>query len=100
MVTPLVTAVKGNGDFSKFYFTIHGSQFLYGDFINALVTFIIVAIVVFFLVVQPINKLSTMAFKSRDTEDSTTRKCPECLSEIPKAATRCKYCTAKVEKKD
>ena len=98
MITPLVTAVNGSGDFSKFYFSIHGAKFLYGDFMNALVSFIIVAIVIFFFVVQPINKLSAMAFGGKEAQEPTEKKCPHCLSTVPKAASRCKYCTAALSK--
>jgi large conductance mechanosensitive channel len=98
-ITPLVTALYGGSKFSEASFNIGSAKFLYGDFINSIVSFLIVATVVFFLVVQPINKLTEIAIKSKDTAESTTRKCPYCLSEIPKAATRCKFCTAKIEQK-
>ena len=98
IITPLVTAIYGGGEFAKYSIKINGSEFLYGDLINSVVTFLIVAAAVFFFVVQPINKLTALAFRSKETDEPTTRKCPECLSEIPKEATRCKYCTTQLKK--
>ena len=97
IITPLIAAMGGKPDFSKFHFTINHSIFTYGDFLNQLISFLIMASVVFFLVVQPVNKLIQLA-RSRETPpDPTTRKCPECLSEIPVEARRCMYCTATVK---
>jgi large conductance mechanosensitive channel len=98
LVTPLIAAIGGKPDFSSLYFTLHNSKFHYGDFINALVSFLIVATVVFFFVVQPINKLIAIANRSSTTDEPNTKKCPECLSEIPKAASRCAFCTARLKK--
>ena len=95
LITPLIAAIGGNPDFSALTFTINGSHFLYGDFINALITFVVIAAVIFFLVVKPVNALMAR----RRTElpvEVPTRPCPECLSEIPEAATRCAFCTAVV----
>jgi large conductance mechanosensitive channel len=97
MVTPVIAAVGGTKHFENSSFTIHNSQFLYGDFINTLISFLIVAAVVFFFVVQPINKLTEVANRSKKTEEPTTKKCEYCLSVIPKDATRCKFCTSKLE---
>lgn len=97
MITPLIAAVYRQDKFSEAFFTINGSKFLYGDFINNVISFLIVAAVVFFLVVQPLNKLTALTAKKTTTEEPTTRKCPECLSEIPKAATRCSFCTSKIQ---
>lgn len=97
MVTPLIAAIGGKPNFSGLYFTLHNSKFLYGDFINAVISFLIVATVVFFFVVQPINKLIAISNKAKTTDEPSTKKCPECLSEIPKAATRCAFCTAKLK---
>lgn len=98
MITPIIAAFGGTDRFADAHFTIRGSQFLYGDFLNAVISFLVIAAVVFFLVVQPVNKLSEFAFRSKKTEDPTSKKCPYCLSEIPKEATRCKFCTSKLEK--
>ncbi len=99
MITPVISIFAGSSKFAESSFTVHGSQFLYGDFINALISFLAIAVVVFFFVVQPINKLSELAFRSKDTPESTTRKCPYCISKIPKNATKCMYCTSKVNPK-
>jgi large conductance mechanosensitive channel len=96
MITPLIAAIGGKPDFGHLMFTIHNSQFSYGDFLNQLLSFIIVAVVVFFLVVQPINHLIQVSRRKEKPADPTTRKCPECLSEIPREAFRCAFCTAKV----
>lgn len=94
-ITPLLAAIGGQPDFSKLFFTINGSVFTYGVFINSVVSFLIIATVIFFLIVQPVNKLAAKAKrKSEPTAEPTTRKCTECLSEIPKAAKRCAFCTA------
>ena len=97
LITPLIAAVGGKSNFAGQYFVINHSKFLYGDFINAVISFLIIATVVFFLVVQPINKLVTISNRNKTTEESANKKCPECLSEIPKAATRCAFCTAKLK---
>ena len=95
LVTPLIAAVGGQPDFSALTFTINDSKFLYGEFINALLAFVIIAAVVFFFVVKPVNAL--MARRKVDTAtDAPTRACPECLSDIPVAAARCAFCTSPV----
>lgn len=96
LVTPLIAAIGGQHDFSALTFKLHGSTFMYGDVINYIVSFLIVAAVVFFLVVQPLNKLQTRAKDSKDAEEDTDKKCPECLSTIPAAAKRCAFCTTKL----
>ncbi|HEY4964637.1 MAG TPA: large conductance mechanosensitive channel protein MscL [Candidatus Saccharimonadales bacterium] len=99
MLTPLITAVRGKGtDFSHLSFTIHGSVFMYGDFLNELVSFIVIAAVIFFFVVQPINKLVAYSNRGREAEEAKEKDCPECLSKIPKAAKRCAFCTAVLKK--
>ncbi|MBC7708380.1 large conductance mechanosensitive channel protein MscL [Polaromonas sp.] len=96
MITPLVSAVYQQQKFSEAYFSFRGSHFLYGDFINNLISFFIIAAVVFFFVVQPINKVVTIANRKETTAEPSTKKCPECLSVVPKAATRCAFCTSKL----
>ena len=91
LITPLIAAIGGKPDFSKLTFTVNHSKFFYGSFINALVSFLIIAAVVYFAVVLPVNRL--MALTTRN-EAATTKDCPECLSTIPVAARRCMYCTA------
>jgi large conductance mechanosensitive channel len=98
-ITPLVGTVSGKDAVATGEFVIRNQKFLYGDFINVLVSFVITAAVIFFLVIQPINRLTAIANKGKATVDPTTKKCPECLSEVPKDATRCKFCTSKLELK-
>jgi large conductance mechanosensitive channel len=93
LITPLIAAIYKQPNFSTLTFTVHGSKFLYGDFINALLTFVIIAAVVYFLIVLPMAKLIMRMERNRE---ATERDCPECLSSIPLAATRCKYCTVEV----
>jgi large conductance mechanosensitive channel len=92
LLTPLIAAIFGSHDFSSLTFTINGSVFRYGDFLNVLITFVTVAAAVFFFVVLPVNALIQRA-RSEPTPDPTTKKCPECLSEIPVDARRCAFCT-------
>lgn len=92
LITPLIAAVAKVPDFSGMTFTINGSEFKYGHFLNVLISFILVASSVFFLVAKPMNLLISRSNKEEPIEP-TTRKCPECLSEIPKDAKRCSHCT-------
>ena len=95
LVTPIIAAIVGKPDFSGLTFTIHKSTFLYGAFINAVISFVLIAAAVFFFVVKPVNML--MARRKTGPEvEATTRECPECLSSIPVAAKRCAFCTAQV----
>ncbi len=95
LITPLLAAIFGEPDFSNLTFTINDSQFRYGAFLNALIAFLMIAAVLFFVVVKPINALMARRKTEPDVE-STTRECPECLSEIPVGARRCAFCTAEV----
>jgi large conductance mechanosensitive channel len=95
--TPLIAAIAGKTDFSTLSVTLRGSQIFYGNFINAIVAFIVISAVIFFLVVQPLNKLTTMANRNKPKAESHERECPECLSNIPKKAKRCMFCTANVK---
>jgi large conductance mechanosensitive channel len=97
IITPLIAAIGGKPDFSNLYFTIHHSKFMYGDFINAIIAFLILAVVIFFLVVQPINKLVTFSARKKQTADPDDKVCPECLSTVPVKATRCAFCTTKLK---
>jgi large conductance mechanosensitive channel len=97
LLTPLVAAIFGKPDFSSLTFTVNGSKFNYGNFINAVISFLILAVALFFLVIQPINKLNERAKRRKTPEEPTDRACPECLSAIPKAAKRCSFCTANVK---
>jgi len=95
LITPLIAAIGGKPDFAGLTFTVNGSHFLYGSFINALIAFVVIAAVVFFLVLKPVNRLMA-ARRTESPVAAETRPCPECLSEIPLAATRCAFCTAEV----
>jgi large conductance mechanosensitive channel len=94
MITPLITAITGNGKpFSNLSFTVHHSQFTYGQVINAMLSFLVIAAVIYWLIVAPAAKLTELANRNKAASD---RQCPECLSTIPVAATRCMYCTSEV----
>jgi large conductance mechanosensitive channel len=92
LLTPLIAAIFGKHDFSQLTFTIHHSKFLYGAFINALITFVSVAAAVFFFVVTPVTRLMAR----RAQEDPDEKECPECTSAIPIKARRCPHCTAEI----
>ena len=96
LMTPLIAALFGKPDFGGLYFTINNSKFLYGDFINALIAFVIAAAVIYYFVVLPINALIERSHRRENPADPTTKKCPECLSEIPIDAKRCAFCTQPV----
>lgn len=95
LLTPLIAAIFGQPDFSELTFKVNRSVFRYGDFLNALIVFVTIAFVVFFFVVKPVNALISLSHR-RESPDPTTRKCPECRSEIPTDARRCAYCTSEV----
>ena len=93
LITPLIAAVGGKPDFGSLVFTVNGSTFHYGEFINALLSFVVIAAVVYYLIVMPSERVMAL---NRRNKAATERECPECLSQIPVAARRCKYCTAPV----
>ena len=93
LITPLIAAIFGQPDFSGLDFEINGSVFRYGEFLNAVLAFVLIAAVLFFLVVKPLNALSA---RRAGDEEASTRECPECLSDIPAGARRCAHCTAEV----
>lgn len=95
LITPLIAALVGKPDFSAIGFEINNSRFLVGDFINALISFLLVAAAIYFFVVAPMNAMTTR-FKRPDEAPPALKECAECLSEIPLAAHRCKYCTSVV----
>jgi large conductance mechanosensitive channel len=95
LITPLIAAIGGNPDFSALSFTINKSHFLYGAFINALITFVVIAAVIYYLVVKPVNALMARR-KTEPPVDAATRECPYCLSQIPIGARRCAFCTQEV----
>ena len=91
LVTPLIAAIGGQPNFGNLYFTVNNSKFLYGDFINVLVAFVIIAAVIYFVVVMPYTAMVSRSRKEPPA-DPTTKKCTECLSEIPVGARRCAFC--------
>ncbi|HET9507726.1 MAG TPA: large conductance mechanosensitive channel protein MscL [Gaiellaceae bacterium] len=95
LITPLIAAIGGQQDFSALTFTINDSVFRYGHFLNQLLSFLIIAAVVYFLVVKPVNALMARR-KTEEPVDETVRECPECLSSIPAAARRCAFCTSEL----
>jgi large conductance mechanosensitive channel len=94
LITPLIAAIVGKPDFSYLGFTINGAKFPVGDFVNAAVAFLLVATAVYFFIVLPVNTLTARMRRGEASPDPTTKKCPECLSEIPIAARRCAFCTS------
>jgi large conductance mechanosensitive channel len=95
LLTPLIAAIVKQPDFSALTFTINSSKFLYGEFMNALLSFLIIAAAVYFFVVLPVNNLIARARKEPPA-DPTTKKCPECRSEIAIDAKRCAFCTSQL----
>ncbi len=96
LLTPIVALIFGKPNFSNLSFTLNSSHFLYGDFINYLIAFLSVAVAVFFFVVQPVNALMRR-HKTQPDVESETRPCTECLSDIPRQARRCAFCTSPQE---
>jgi large conductance mechanosensitive channel len=96
LLTPLIAAVVGKPDFSGLSATVNGSKIMYGAFLNALISFLLIAASVYFFVVAPMNAYIERRRRGEAPADPTTKKCPECLSEIPIAARRCAFCTATV----
>jgi len=95
-LTPLIAALVGKPDFSAIGFEINGTKFAIGDFINALVSFLLIAAAVYFFVVLPVNTLIARVKRWVAPPEPTTKKCPECLSDIPIAARKCAFCTSAI----
>lgn len=96
ILTPLIAAIVGKPDFSAYSATLNGSQITYGAFLNALIAFLLVAAAVYFFMVTPMNAMIARMNRGETPPDPTTKRCPECLSEIPIAARRCAFCTSPV----
>ena len=93
LITPLIKAIFGGStQFNSLAFTVNGSKITYGAFLDAVLSFVIVAVVIFFLVIKPVNAL--MKRMGRTPDEDPVRECPECLSKVPEAASRCAYCTS------
>ena len=93
IIMPIIAAIIGKPDFSGLTFTINNSVFLYGSFINAVVSFVLIAAAVYFMIVVPMNKIAERRARGQGA-DPTTKTCPECLSEIPPAARKCAFCAS------
>jgi len=98
LLTPFIAALFGKPDFSAIAFEVNGSKFMVGSFINAVVSFLLIGSSVYFFIVAPMNALTERMRKGQPPPDPTTRQCPECLSEIPIAARRCKFCATALAK--
>jgi large conductance mechanosensitive channel len=96
LLTPLIAAIFGQPHFEGLTFEVNNSKFLYGEFINNLISFLLISIAVYFFVVVPMNAVIARMNRGDAPPDPTTKKCPECLSEIPIAARRCAHCTQAV----
>lgn len=97
LLTPLIGAIVGKtGDFATFSFNVRGQVFNVGDLLNQLISFLLVAVAVYFFVVTPVNALMARMHKDDPVAAPTTKKCPECLSDIPIEAKRCAHCAQPV----
>jgi large conductance mechanosensitive channel len=94
IITPLIAAIFGKPDFSGLTFTINSSKFLYGSFINAVVSFLLIALAIYFAIVVPMNKVNERRARGQAPAEPTIKQCPECLSEIPVAARKCAFCAS------
>jgi large conductance mechanosensitive channel len=96
LLTPIIAAVVGSPDFSGIVIEVNGSKLLIGDLLNAVIAFVLLAAAVYFLIVLPVNRLTARLNRGEATPDPTTKKCPECLSEVAIAARRCAFCTSAI----
>jgi len=94
LLTPIIGAIVGKPDFSAMTLTVNGSPLLIGDFLNAVIAFLMMAAAVYFFVVLPVNALTARLRRGEAPPDPTTKKCPECLSEVAIDARRCAHCTS------
>jgi len=94
LLTPLIAALVGKPDFSALTFTVNGSKFLYGEFINAIVSFALIGAAIYFFIIVPMKAITSRMSKPAPPAAPTTRPCPECLNEIPLGARRCGHCTS------
>jgi large conductance mechanosensitive channel len=93
IITPIIAAIAGKPNFSSLSFTVNKSHFLYGSFINAVLSFVIIALAIYYIVIFPTTRITELASRNKA---ATQRDCPECLQSIPAGATRCMFCTAEV----
>ena len=93
LLTPVIAAIVKKPDFSGFFFEVNGAKFLYGDFLNAIISFLLIALAVYYFVVLPVNSLMKR-FEKQALPDK--KKCPECESDVPITARRCAFCTSQI----
>ena len=98
VLTPFIAVIVGKPDFSSIVFELNGSKVLVGDFLNALISFVLIGAAVYFFVVVPVNAFTARMRRGEAPPDPTTKKCPECLSDVPIAARRCAFCTTALAK--
>ena len=96
LITPLIAAIAGKPDFAALGFTLNGSRFPVGDFLNALVSFVLIAVAIYFAVIVPLQRIGTLRAAPVDAEPAV-KACPYCLETVPAAATRCRACTSNLE---
>ena len=96
LLTPLIAALVGKPDFSGYVFEVNGSKFLYGDFVIAVISFLLIAAAVYYFVVLPVNALMARIHKNEPAAAPDKKQCPECLSDIPVGARKCAYCTSAI----
>jgi large conductance mechanosensitive channel len=94
LLTPIIAAAVGKPDFSGIVFTVNGSKFPIGEFVNALVGFLLIALAIYVFVIVPMNALTARLKRGEVPPDPTSKKCPECLSDVPIAARKCAFCTS------
>jgi large conductance mechanosensitive channel len=98
IITPLIGAFGAVPDFSALFFTVNNSKFMIGDFINAVISFVLLALIIYYFVVLPVSRLMER-FAPTPPPPVTTRECPYCLSKVPVKASRCAFCTSDLEDK-
>jgi large conductance mechanosensitive channel len=96
LLTPFIGAIVGTPDFSALVVTVNGAEFLIGDLLNSIISFLLISAAVYFFVIAPVNALTARRRRGEAPTDPTTKKCPECLSEVPIAARRCAFCTSQI----
>jgi large conductance mechanosensitive channel len=96
LITPLIAALAGKPDFAALGFTLNGSRFPVGDFLNALVSFVLIAVAIYFAVIVPLQRIGTLRAQAAAAEPAV-KACPFCLETVPAAATRCRACTSTLE---
>ena len=94
LVTPMIAALVGKPDFSAIIYEVNGTKFPVGDFLNAVVAFLLVAAAIYYIIILPMNTINARVKKPEPPAPPATKTCPECISEVPVAAKRCAHCTS------